>query len=43
LDEIERVVKDSDGSNSPRLDGFNFAFIKEFWDLMREGIRILFD
>jgi hypothetical protein len=43
LEEIERVVKDGDGSKSLGLDGFNFAFIKEFWDLMREGIRILFD
>jgi hypothetical protein len=43
LEEIERVVKDSDGLKSSGLNRFNFAFVKEFWDLMKEEIRILFD
>jgi hypothetical protein len=43
LEEIEVVVKLSDGSKCPGSDGFNFAFVKEFWELMRSDIRILFD
>ncbi|MCI26941.1 LINE-1 reverse transcriptase like, partial [Trifolium medium] len=43
LDEIEVAVKLSDGSKCPGPDGFNFAFLKEFWGLMRSDIRILFD
>ncbi|MCH82218.1 LINE-1 reverse transcriptase like, partial [Trifolium medium] len=43
LEEITRVVKDSDGSKSLGPDGFNFAFIKEFWDLLKFDIRIMFD
>ncbi|GAU33007.1 hypothetical protein TSUD_358740 [Trifolium subterraneum] len=43
LEEIERVVKDCDGSKCPGPDGFNFAFIKEFWELMKFEVRILFD
>jgi len=34
--EIEKVVKESDGNKSLGPDGFNFAFIKEFWYLMKE-------
>lgn len=30
LEEIELVVKESDGNRSPGTDGFNFAFIKQF-------------
>jgi hypothetical protein len=30
MEEIEAVVKESDGNKSPGPDGFNFAFIKEF-------------
>ncbi|WJX53700.1 hypothetical protein P8452_39668 [Trifolium repens] len=43
LEEIEDMVKSSDGSKSPGPDGFNFAFIKAFWDLMKCEVRILFD
>jgi hypothetical protein len=43
MDEIERVVKESDGSKSPGPDGFNYAFIKEFWGLMKGEVRIMFD
>jgi hypothetical protein len=43
LEEITAVVRESDGSKSPGPDGFNFAFIKEFWDLLKVDVRILFD
>ncbi|KAK2444918.1 hypothetical protein QL285_015908 [Trifolium repens] len=43
LEEISEVVKGSDGSKSPGPDGFNFAFIKEFWELLKGDVRILFD
>jgi hypothetical protein len=43
FEEITYVVKDSDGSKSPGPDGFNFMFIKEFWDLMKGEVRIMFD
>jgi predicted outer membrane lipoprotein len=33
-DEIEDVVKLSNGSKSPGPDGFNFAFIKALWDVV---------
>jgi hypothetical protein len=42
LEEIEAVVKASDGSKSPGPDEFNFAFIKEFWSLMKNEVRIMF-
>ena len=42
-EEIEGVVKESDGNKSPGPDGFNFAFIKEFWYLLKDEVRILFD
>lgn len=43
LREIEVVVKESDGNKSPGPDGFNFAFFKEFWYLLKHEIRIMFD
>jgi hypothetical protein len=43
IGEIEVAVNNSDGLKCPGPDGFNFAFIKEFWSLMRNDIRILFD
>jgi hypothetical protein len=43
LDEIELVVKHSDGNKSPGPDGFNLAFVKKFWDLLKGDIRIMFD
>jgi hypothetical protein len=43
MEEIERVVKDCDGNKSPGPDGFNFAFIKAMWNLIKGEIRILFD
>jgi hypothetical protein len=41
--EMEAVVRDSDGGKSPGPDGFNFAFIKEFWYLIKDEVRIMFD
>ena len=41
--EIEDVVKTSDSCKSPGPDGFNFAFFKEFWYLVKHEIRIMFD
>jgi hypothetical protein len=35
LEEIEEVVRDCESSKCPGPNGFNFAFIKEFWELMR--------
>ncbi|WJX66076.1 hypothetical protein P8452_50669 [Trifolium repens] len=43
LAEIEVAVSDCDGSKCPGPDGFNFNFIKEFWDLMKNEVRIFFD
>jgi hypothetical protein len=37
------VVQSCDGNKSPGPDGFNFAFIKEFWGLMWNDISIFFD
>ncbi|GAU12281.1 hypothetical protein TSUD_141890 [Trifolium subterraneum] len=35
LEEIEHVVKESDGNKSPCPDSFNFAFLKNCWDLLK--------
>ncbi|WJX28141.1 hypothetical protein P8452_16895 [Trifolium repens] len=43
LEEISEVVMGCDGSKCPGPDGFNFAFIKHFWDLLKNDVRILFD
>ncbi|CAJ2663797.1 unnamed protein product [Trifolium pratense] len=32
-----------DGNKSPGPDGFNFAFLKSNWELLKHEIRILFD
>jgi hypothetical protein len=42
-DEIEDAVKSSDGAKCPGPNGFNFAFIKEFWDIMKHEVRVMFD
>lgn len=42
-EEIEVVVKESDGNKSSGPDGFNFAFFKRFWYLMKDEVRIMFD
>ncbi|MCI25702.1 transposon TX1 putative protein, partial [Trifolium medium] len=43
LEEIHKVVRESDGNKSPGPDGFNFAFLKSCWDLLKGEIRIMFD
>jgi hypothetical protein len=43
LEEIHNAVKESDGNKSPGLDGFNYAFLKNCWDLLKGEIRIMFD
>jgi len=43
LEEIELVVKESDGNKSPGPDGFNFAFFKQFWYLIKNEVIIFFD
>ncbi|GAU24549.1 hypothetical protein TSUD_148900 [Trifolium subterraneum] len=43
LEEIKEVVWCSDGNKSPGPDGFNFAFLKNFWELLRGDIRSMFD
>lgn len=42
-EEIRGVVVDSDGSKCPGPDGFNFAFYKKFWDLLKDEVRVMFD
>jgi len=36
-------VRDSDGNKSLVSDDFNFAFIKEFWYLLKDEVRIMFN
>jgi hypothetical protein len=43
MEEIEEVVKQSDGNKSPGPDGFNFAFLKKFWDMIKGDVRMMFD
>jgi hypothetical protein len=43
LEEIYDVVKDCDGNKCPGPDGFNFAFVKNCWDIIKGEIRIMFD
>jgi hypothetical protein len=43
LEEITEVVRGCDGSKCPGPDGFNFAFIKEFWDVLKGDVCTLFD
>ena len=42
-EEIEMVTKESEGNKSPGPDGFNFAFFKKFWNLMKDEVMIFFD
>ncbi|MCI29558.1 RNA-directed DNA polymerase (Reverse transcriptase), partial [Trifolium medium] len=41
--EIKEVVSSSDGDKSPSPDGFNFAFFKRFWGLIKGEVGVLFD
>jgi hypothetical protein len=42
-EEIDDVIMSCDGFKSPGPDGFNFAFIKSIWELMKGEVRVLFD
>ncbi|GAU37373.1 hypothetical protein TSUD_22470 [Trifolium subterraneum] len=42
-EEIKEVVVKSDGNKSPGPDGFNFAFFKSFWDLLKNEVGVMFD
>jgi len=41
-DEIRKVVIESDGTKSLGPDGFNFAFYKIFWELLKGEVGIMF-
>ncbi|MCH83902.1 cysteine-rich receptor-like protein kinase, partial [Trifolium medium] len=43
LEEIQKVVMESDGNKSPGPDGFNFTFLKSCWDIIKGEIRVMFD
>lgn len=36
--EVKKAIWECKGSKALRPDGFNFKFIKELWDLMKEDI-----
>ena len=38
-EEIKEVVWDYDRSKIPRLDRFNFKFIKSFWSILKDDIK----
>lgn len=38
-EEIKKVVWSCRSNKSPGLDGFNFKFIKQFWDVMKVDIE----
>lgn len=44
MDRMDHIATpNSDGNKSPGPGGFNFAFFKEFWYLMKHEIHIMFD
>jgi exonuclease III len=43
LEDIEEVVRCSDENKSLGPNGFNFAFIKKFWEILKGDLRTLFD
>lgn len=38
VDEIKEAVWSCDSSKSPGPDGFNFGFIKDFWEIMKDDV-----
>ncbi|MCI14632.1 transposon TX1 putative protein, partial [Trifolium medium] len=42
IEEIEEVVKSSDGNKRPMPDGFNYAFLKKFWEMLKGKFSELF-
>jgi len=43
MEEIESVLKESDGNKCPGPDGYNFAFFMKFWYLMKHEVKSFFD
>ncbi|WJX49459.1 hypothetical protein P8452_35893 [Trifolium repens] len=43
LEEIYNEIKDSEANKSPGPDGFNNAFLKNCWEIIKGEIRIMFD
>lgn len=43
LENIDSAVADCDGNKSLGLYGFNFSFIKAFWDLLRLDMGTFFE
>lgn len=41
--EIRDAVWDCDGNKSPGPDGYNFKFIKEFWDILQFDVKRMVD
>ena len=41
--EIKEAVWSCDGDKCPGPDGFNFKFIKEFWEMMKTDFRKFVD
>ncbi|XP_057425790.1 uncharacterized protein LOC130719169 [Lotus japonicus] len=39
LEEIREAVWDCDGNKSLGPDGYNFKFIKEFWEILKEDLK----
>jgi len=43
VEEIHGVMEECDGDKSSGPDGFNFAFVKKFWYLIKDEVHIMFD
>ncbi|KAK9072611.1 hypothetical protein SSX86_009046 [Deinandra increscens subsp. villosa] len=43
LEEIKLAIWESSGDKSPGPDGFNFKFLKRFWDLLKEDLKKLLE
>lgn len=43
IDELEAAVMSSDGNKAPGPDGYNFNFIKEFWDIIKGDVSSMFE
>jgi hypothetical protein len=41
-DELDKVVLECDGNESPGPDSYNFSFIKEFWYLIKGEVKFMF-
>jgi len=44
LEEVKATIWDCDSHKSPKSDGINFGFLKDFWDNIKDGImRFIID